>query len=174
MLVDVLAEFLHLFDAYGGLGSEFDPDGSDLGVRGGLGICGEGGVFREHRGCGTGGEIHLFAAVREVGMVSFGTGFHGGVGEMCTLDHRSRRRIFRGTRRGRCGLPLLIARSPGQFRISGRLRYDVQGPFTLSAHISWTVRHARQRRVSSFSASWEALGRSPFDMLPMQTPMLRY
>ena len=50
--------------------------------------------------------------------------------------------------------------------------YEVVVGNTLSAHISWTVRHARQRRVSSFSASWEALDKSPFDILPMPTAKL--
>ncbi len=40
VLVDVLAEFLHLFDADGAFGGEFDPDGADLGCCGGLGVGG--------------------------------------------------------------------------------------------------------------------------------------
>lgn len=56
---------------------------------------------------------------------------------MCTLGHRSRRRTFRGTRRGRCRLPLLTARSPGEWMISGRSGYAVQrGSFySVGAHL---------------------------------------
>lgn len=40
VLVDVLAEFLHLFNADGALGGELDPNGADLGRCGGLGVGG--------------------------------------------------------------------------------------------------------------------------------------
>ena len=45
VLVDVLGEGAHLFDADAGVGAEFDPDGADLGERVRLGLGGEGGVF---------------------------------------------------------------------------------------------------------------------------------
>ena len=90
-------------------------------------------------------------------------------GGMCTLDHRSHHRTFRGTHRGRYELPPLTARNPGKWGLAVVQAIKLKGEFTLSAHISWTVRHARQRRVSSFSASWEALDWSPFAMLPLAT-----
>lgn len=45
VLVDVLGEGAHLFDADAGVGAEFDPDGADLREGGRVGLCGEGGVF---------------------------------------------------------------------------------------------------------------------------------
>ena len=45
VLVNVLAEGAHLFDADAEVGAEFDPDGADLGERVRVGFGGEGGVF---------------------------------------------------------------------------------------------------------------------------------
>ena len=62
MLGDVVGEGADLFYADGGVAVEFDPDGADCWGRGGVGFSGERGVFLEHRGGGTGGEVHFLAA----------------------------------------------------------------------------------------------------------------
>ncbi len=77
MLGDVLGEGAHLLDADAGVGGEFDPDGADLGLRGRVRLCGEGGVFGEHGVGGAEGRVHFFAAGR--GLVGVG-GDLGGEG----------------------------------------------------------------------------------------------
>ena len=62
VLLDVLSEGAHLLDADAGVGGEFDPDGADLGLRGGLGFCRYGGVFGEHGIGGSEGRAHFLAA----------------------------------------------------------------------------------------------------------------
>ena len=62
VLRDVVPEVAHLFDADGGVGGEFDPDGADFGFRGWVPRGGEGGVFGEHFGGGARGEGHFLAA----------------------------------------------------------------------------------------------------------------
>ncbi len=66
VLGDVLGEGAHLLDADAGVGGEFDPDGADLGLRGRVRLCGEGGVFGEHGVGGAEGGVHFFAAGRGV------------------------------------------------------------------------------------------------------------
>lgn len=62
VFVDVMGEGAHLFDADGGLGAEFDPNGAD--VRGRIRLFGGGDrcVFLKHGSRGAGGEVHFLAA----------------------------------------------------------------------------------------------------------------
>ena len=61
VLVDVLREGAHLFDADGGVGAEFNPDGTDCGSGVGIGGCGQGSIFFDHGSGGFEGGGHFFA-----------------------------------------------------------------------------------------------------------------
>ena len=62
VLGDVVGEGAHLLDADAGVGGEFDPDGADLGLGGGVGFGGYGGVFGDHGVGGAEGGVHFLAA----------------------------------------------------------------------------------------------------------------
>lgn len=110
VLINVLGESAHLLDADGGVGAELDPDGADCGGCGGSVSRGQGGIFGEHSGRGTGGEVHFLAAVEGLDVVSCPQGFT--MWERYTQGPRLHQRTSRGTHRGRCGLPLRTAHSP--------------------------------------------------------------
>lgn len=62
VLVDVLGEGAHLLYTDAGVGGKFDPDGTDLGLRVGVGFCRYRGVLCEHGVGGSEGGVHFLAA----------------------------------------------------------------------------------------------------------------
>ena len=95
VLVDVLGEGAHLLYAYARVRGEFDPDGADLGLRGGFGFRGYGGVFCKHGVGGFEGGVHLLAAGWCVSLVLLA---HGAFGQVDvggqTQAHRWGQRSF--------------------------------------------------------------------------------